>query len=165
LANLGDLELAEGHVEQGRELYEEALALFREIGQPEGILVNVQNLGIASLAAGRIDDAAVYLAESLFRASELGDARCVGDAVELLAAVAAHRGETRAAARLLGAAERLREESGNALHRVELAVHERTVATLRAFLDEAELAAAAAEGRLLGTEEALSEALAAVDSR
>jgi predicted ATPase len=160
LANLGDLEFVQGNLDHAAELYGEALALYHEIGQPEGIVITVQNLGLAALMAGRIDDAVRYLNESLTRAHELGDARCLGDGVEAMAGVAAHRGDTVAAARLLGAADRLREESGNSLHRVEQAVHERTVALLCERMDPETLAATQVEGRELDGEEAMRKALA-----
>jgi predicted ATPase len=158
LSNLADLEQTKGAVERARLLYEEALALFREVGQPEGVLINLQMLGLVSLAAGRTADAARYLAESLARARELRDARGVEDALEHLGGVAAQRGRARAGGWLLGAAQRLREESGNALHRMELAAHERTIEALRVALGAEGLAATIAEGRSLTTDAAVEEA-------
>jgi predicted ATPase len=164
LSNLGDLELAEGHVERATELFGESLALMRQIGQPEGIVINVQNLGLVALLAGRTDDAADYLAESLVLARQLGDARCFGEALEALGAVAADRGDEGTAASLLGVAERLREESGNSLHRVELAVHERTVAMLGDRLGVDVVAASMTQGRHLDVDEAVRLALAVAES-
>ena len=63
------------------------------------------------------------------------------------------------AARLLGAAEALRETSGEVLAPGNRSVHERHVAIARAHMDEAAWKAALAEGRAMTLEQAITSRL------
>ena len=63
------------------------------------------------------------------------------------------------AARILGATEALRERLGSKLEGIELALHERALATLASQLEPAELAEAWAAGRALQPDEAAALAL------
>jgi hypothetical protein len=79
--------------------------------------------------------------------------------LEGLAKVAGAEEAAARAARLLGAAEALREAIGAPLPPVERADYDRSVDTVRAGLSEEAFAAAWSEGRLMALEQALVYAL------
>jgi hypothetical protein len=90
----------------------------------------------------------------------LGDRRSITESLEGLAAAEAPLGQAIAAARLWGAAERLRQESGAPLPPSERPRYERHVAAARASLeDDTAFAAAWAEGRAMPLERAIGLAL------
>jgi len=99
--------------------------------------------------------------EGLVIQRELGDRRGIAYSLEGLAeAVVAARGSSRRAARILGAAERLREEIGTPLPPIDLPQYEQRVASARAALgDNAAFDRAWQEGRALTLEEAIELAL------
>jgi hypothetical protein len=78
--------------------------------------------------------------------------------LEGLVAVSASAGRIARAGRLLGAAERLREESG-LYNAPAFSFHQRLVEGIEAGPAAEEFAAARAEGRLLSIGEAIGEAL------
>src|SRR5262249_5227198 len=79
--------------------------------------------------------------------------------LEGLAAVTVAQAQPERAARLFGAAERLREEIGACVPRAERADHERSVAAVRTALGEEAFAAAWAAARALSLEQAVAFAL------
>jgi hypothetical protein len=78
-------------------------------------------------------------------------------AIELLACAVARSDHVRAT-RLLGAAERMREELGAHLEGIELDLHERTLTTLTTAIAPAALAAAWETGRDAPLEQILADA-------
>jgi hypothetical protein len=80
----------------------------------------------------------------------------------LLGAMADRRGETETAARLLAAAEGLRDEFGLAFGPAEARLHERTVEAVRAKLSGERLNALWAEGTALSEDQAADYAVSAL---
>jgi hypothetical protein len=80
-----------------------------------------------------------------------------------MAAVAAERGSFELGARLLGAADRLVEETGAALGPFEHEIADRAAARAREALGDERLGSAWSEGRGMGLDEAADLALANVD--
>ncbi len=87
---------------------------------------------------------------------ESGEKEGVAVALEGLAGISAVQGQARSAARLLGAAETLRESTGVAVPPIDRAFSERIKVTVRAQLGEKAFTAARAEGRGLTLEQALA---------
>src|SRR5690606_20170706 len=116
-----------------------------------GIASDLCHLGTVTLDQGHCDRARALYGESLRLRQELGDKEGIAYCLEGFAGVAAAQAdseeEARRGARLLGAAEALREAIGAPLFQPEVPRYERVAATLRAALDEATFAAAWAEGR------------------
>ena len=104
----------------------------------------------------RTADAERYLRQSIELARRAGDLGNLAWALELLGANRAAT-DSETAARLLGAAEALRESLGSELEGTELALHELAVERLA----PANLAANWAAGRELAPEDAAALALAA----
>ena len=89
----------------------------------------------------------------------LGQRGAIAHQLESLAFVALERRQSSRAARLLGAAEALREASGAVHMAMERSEYEQIVISLRAQLPAPELAAAWAAGRAMAMDEAVDYAL------
>ena len=90
-------------------------------GDSAGAVVSQQNLGRVLLRQGQRDRAGDYLLSSLHGAWRLRDLRRIAEGLEGLAARAGALGEAERAARLLGAADRQREELGTPMSAPERA--------------------------------------------
>jgi hypothetical protein len=84
----------------------------------------------------------------------------IAESLEIAARLALAEGWPERAARLLGAADALRDAIGAPLPPVYRAAHEHDMATARTALGDAAFAAAWAAGRALALEQAVAEALA-----
>ena len=115
-------------------------------------------MGWLALLEGDTDEAATLLGDSLLLASSIGDTEGILICLVNLADVAAQRGETTRAARLLGAADALRGEIG--FRRPDLSEQkQRTRIATALNTDHAPLAAAQSEGRALTLDDAVAYAL------
>ena len=97
--------------------------------------------------------------DGLACAAKVEGHQAVPDIIECLAGVAADAGSQREAARLLGAAEAIRNRLGLVRFKIYDAEHESCVATLRNALGRDELDRAWEEGATLSTEETIAYAL------
>ena len=140
-------------------LLEESLGLFRQLGDERKIAERVVELGIVASREGRSDEAETLLRESLEYAEALVDKElaiwCLGE----LAALDMSKGDAERAARLMGAIERLREETGHASNPDERRLGEQTRSALASALGEEQLGAALAIGRAMTFEQAIAYAL------
>jgi predicted ATPase len=170
-----DLDYAELLAEMGER--DQAQARFTEISTLLGSVKNHPGRSQLLLRQGRVElkegewqRAAASFREILTLLQERGIREGVPECFEGLAAAATaadvaetpHAGNSRArrAARLLGAAEALREAMGAPLAPIYRCDHDRTLACLRNALKEQELAVAWADGRAISVEQAVAEALA-----
>ena len=112
-----------------------------------------------ALGCGEHDRAFDLFREGLSLCRESGAKMETIQMLEGLARVAVVQESHDRSARLLGAAEGLREEIGASLPPADHDQHEGTVTTLRAELGEELFAAAWAEGRAMSLEEAVEFAL------
>jgi predicted ATPase/class 3 adenylate cyclase len=156
--NLGYDSLTSGDYEEARHWFEAALG-----GVPDSesywVARTLAALGSVALHQRRTDEAIELLHRSLGVSRQIGDRDNMAWALELLG-VASLPGRTALTARLLGAAEALREELGNTLEGVELALHEAALARLHEALAPEELNAAWAEGRTSPPESVVDDVLA-----
>ncbi|HET9979886.1 MAG TPA: tetratricopeptide repeat protein, partial [Ktedonobacterales bacterium] len=162
LNNLGDLAVYQGDLERAATVFTEALALFRQVGDRGNTAVCLENLGWVARKRGNLAQAETLQREALALFWELGDLRQCAEALEYLASNAGEAESVeqgKRAARLLGVAETLRENTGAPLPANERADVEEAVAAARAALGEEAWAAAFAAGRALSLEEAVTEAL------
>ena len=151
-AGLGRLALAANH-------HAAALDCYRRSGYAWGEIRALRDLGDVARDRANHHQAWANYRASLKMAEACGDMRLVSDALAGLSTVAATWGALQRAARLLGAAEALREAVGAPmLLRADRAAHERSVAGLRAVLGEAGFAAARAAGQALPLTEMIREA-------
>ena len=159
LVNLGHVLLRRGDLERAKELMEESLALGRELRNKRFMAYSSTHLGLVALGQDDHDRATQLFKESLVLYRELGIKHFIAQCLEGLAGVAVAQGVPERGARLLGAAEKLREVIGSPLPPSEQAEVDRYSAALREKLDEETFKARWAEGRAMPLEEAIEFAL------
>jgi len=160
LGQLGGIAAERGDYPAARALLEESLAMQRQSGNRQGIANVLEGLGGLACDQGDAAAAKAFLEEALGIAGELGDRLAIAAALEGVARVAAMSSTPERAARLWGAAAKLREDIGAPHVATEQAQHERRIASARAAQgDDAQFDAEWLEGRALSAEQAIGEAL------
>jgi tetratricopeptide (TPR) repeat protein len=158
--NLGDVALDQGDYAQARVRFEESLELFRQLGDERKIVESLVRLGIVASREGRSDEAETLLRESLEYAQALVDKELAIWCLVELAALAVSKDDAERAAKLTGAIDTLREETGHALQGADhQRLDEQTRSALASELDEQRFAAAHAIGREMTFEQAVAYAL------
>ena len=165
VSNLGGIALDQGDYVRAAALSEQAYGLFEALDDSEGMAFALVNQGFAALSNQDHKRALGLLREALRRLAELEFRDVIGYCFEGLAAVLAFTGEAGPAARLLGAAEALRESVGVDLAPTERETHETTAAAVREALGEKRFSAAWRLGRDLPLDEAITYALAEEPAR
>jgi len=150
------LRVAQGDPATARALCEESLNICREIGDKRGMARGLIGLGEVALGQGDPATARAAYEESIAMFRELGDRWFLAVSLDGLAGVIAAEGQFVRAARLLGTAEALLEVIGAPLPLHCRPAHERTLAALRARLDEETFAVAWAEGRSMTSEQTVA---------
>jgi tetratricopeptide (TPR) repeat protein len=161
-SGLGYLAIAlhrQGHWAAARELYEQALEVARELGAPWEIGAALRKLGLAECGEGLHDLALEHLAEGMTILHGLSDRLGVVESLEGLADVAAATPAPRRAARMWGAADALRQETGYARSVYESIAYERRVKAVRAILTAEAFDQAWDEGRAMSLDDAVRYAL------
>jgi non-specific serine/threonine protein kinase len=162
LHQAGQLAFYEGNLGQARALQEESLTIRRELGQPAQIGYTLAWLARAVDALGDHAHAGALYAESV-PLNRLTGGRW-GQAVTLegLAGMVASN-HPADALRLAGAADGLRSEMGRPVPPAEQPIIERSLAPARRQLSSRQQAAAWAEGRALGADQALALGLRLIE--
>jgi predicted ATPase/DNA-binding SARP family transcriptional activator len=156
LISLGTVARYQGDVERATALLTESLSLSEGIGFREGIAWAVEQLGLLAALDG--DPAAIsLLRRSLELHSELRDQWRMSSVLEDLAAIAQAQGNARQAARLLGAAEAVREAIGTVIAPCERLQHNQAATAVRTALGDEGFDAALGEGRLASVDELIAD--------
>ena len=164
LNNLGVVAHAQCDHAAARSLYAESLAIRRALGDRSGIATSLHNLGLAASDQGDHASARTLFAESLLAFQELGYRRGLADALEALAYVGGSPSDPARAARIWGAAARLRTLIGAPLPPNERGRYDGRVATARAALgDDSAFDRAWQEGHDLPLDDVIGLALAWTD--
>jgi tetratricopeptide (TPR) repeat protein len=139
-------------------LFERAYALARYVDDEVATAHAATNLAELHLALGRPEEAREVLDVALaaYAAVRLHDGLSYG--LEAVAGLASNGGRVEDAARLLGAADRLREEAGVPIWGPRLTKFEAHVAVARSALGDDVFDSRWSEGRLLGFDAALDHA-------
>lgn len=163
LHNLGHAMSSQGEHAAARSLFEESLGLARGVGYKDGIAHYAGNLAVVAVHETDFAVARALLEESLTVFKELGNKRGICRALEGFGILAAAQGEAVRAARVLGAAESLRNAITAPLPVSDRAhyQYDRYVATARAALGDEAFGAAWAEGTAMSPEQTIDYALAA----
>ena len=151
---------AQGDHDRAEALYEEVLVESRTLGDSHTVALALHGLARLRSAHGDVDRAVTLLHECLSLLGPLRDLRCAPSCLEELAFVLSDRGAPAAVARMLSAAEGLREFRGRPRRRHEQEAHDRATARLRLRADEESLNAAWAEGRAMDLDQAVAYAIA-----
>jgi predicted ATPase/two-component SAPR family response regulator len=163
LISLGTVARYQGEVERASMLLAEGRALAEGIGFREGIAWCCEQLGLLAAVDG--DPAAItLLRRSLELHGELRDRWRMSSVLEDLAAIALALGQARPAARLLGAAEAIRQAIGTVIAPCERPQHLQTTAGVRAALDEQAFAAARQQGAVATMDELIADLPSAEDA-
>ncbi len=160
LTNLGILAFYQNDLPTARRRLEESLALRTEAGhRSDQSGYSFACLVVVALAEGNTAEARAHLAEGLTAARASGDRPSAANLLEFAARVCLAEGRPKDAARALGAAERLREETNVVRGRIERPGYEADLAAIRAALSPREFDDAWAAGGALSWEQAAAEAL------
>jgi predicted ATPase/DNA-binding SARP family transcriptional activator len=159
LVGLGRVAWHRGELELARTRGEEGLIIAEKARDRQGIARALLLLGRVAQAQTDIDKARFLLRRSLSLCHELGEHREAAERLEGLAAVDRAQGQLLRAARLLAAADALRNTHGPPVAPIDRADREQQGATVRAALGEAAFAAAWAAGRAMSLEDAITFAL------
>jgi len=133
------------------------LAIGRDLGDRDGVASSLYNLGDLACLQGDFASARAQYEESLSNRRDMGDQLGTARALEGLAAVVAARSTSLHAARIWGAAERLREVIGTPLSPTERPRYDQYRAAARtAAPDDAAFDRAWQEGRALTLDQAIA---------
>ncbi len=163
---LGFAAEVESNHEETRLRWKEALAIYRELGDVRSIARCLPSLGIITLPHHDVEEAARYFEEGLAMVRDTRYKTMIFFHLMGLAAVAAHRGQARRAAKLFGASEVLQETGGFSLATLASSEYdyEGYLDLVRAGLEDEEFEAAWTEGRRMSIEDAIEYALGSEDT-
>ena len=156
---LGLVAAARGDYATARSHLEQSAVMRRRLGDKIYLTYSLGWLALVAVRLGDLAAARAALEEGVAVRRALGDEGGLAASFQGLAALAAAEGKAVKAARLFGAAEKVRERVGANLPNSELVEYHHNVAVARAQLSEDEFTAAWAEGRAMSLEEALDDAL------
>jgi tetratricopeptide (TPR) repeat protein len=148
-----------GDCAAARRLYEEGLAIYRELGERSSIATSFSDLGNVAREQGDYASARSLYTASLALRRELGDKSRVANSLEAFASLTTREGRGERAVRLWGAAAALRDALGTPLSRRDREKRESELAMIRTSLGAAAFAAAWDAGRAMTWEQATAYAL------
>jgi len=158
LLGLGSAAAADGDLGAATGQFLEALEMGQAIGDLVATAEALDRLSVVTRSQGKGDEASMLGRRALELYHRVGALPAIASCLESLAGLAAD-GRAEVAARLLGAAQALRDPQGYARSQPEQARYQLDVAQVRAALGAEGLAAGWAEGAALSAEEAVAYAL------
>jgi predicted ATPase/class 3 adenylate cyclase len=161
LRGLAEVAQDQGANERAIALLEQSLELSRNVGHKLDMAHSLMNLANIASDQRRYEQATVLYKESLALFWELGLKSGSARVLTGLARVAREQGQTRRAARLVGAADALRVTEGNILLPSEHTYIEHEVVAVRNHGDKATFAVGWAEGQTMSLEQSIVYALGA----
>jgi non-specific serine/threonine protein kinase len=159
LAFLGDVFFFQGDYERAQSLYEQAVTYLRELNEKNILAYSIRRLGQLALLHADYEKAIAFNKESLSLNLQVGEQRGVVACLAGFAGIAAARGQSVPAVRLLGAVESFLGTISVPQLPTDQLAYDHNVAALRAQLDEAAFNAAWVEGRVMSMEQAVAYAL------
>ncbi len=159
LVGLGLNESVQGHYTAAQQIFEDGLNLFQRVRNPDFQRIMQSELGHVARRVGSLNEAKAIYRETIRGWQNSGNRGAIANQLECFAFLAIAEEDPHRAAKLLGAAEALREKAQSQMTDQELAEYNKSLAQLRAMLAEVELNARWAEGRALTMEQAIKLAL------
>ncbi len=156
---IGTVAWYQGQTDRASSLHQECLAMFQELGDKSCTATTLSDFGLVVQHRGELTQAEALQRDSLRRYQELGDKPGIARSLERLAGALAGSGKPDHAARLLGAAQSLRQTIGVAAAPADRPDSDRIEAAVRAALDRSSLTAAWDEGRKMTAAQAVEYAL------
>jgi non-specific serine/threonine protein kinase len=142
-----------------RSFLEESAALMTRLGFNRLRIMTNSELAHIAREEGQLEAARAAYRRTIVQWQDAGNRGAVAHQLECFAFIARAEGQPERGARLLGAAEALRETAGVPMAVYERPEHTREVDALRAALGAAACDAARAQGRALTLEQAVAEAV------
>jgi predicted ATPase len=161
---LAFLQLTHGDPAQAQRALEDAFIHLQRQGMLFGVVRTLLALGHARYLQGDLEGAEARCLEALALSRETPLLTIITDGLERLGLVAAARGRFVRTARLWGAAEALREATGERRWHVFQRVYDRALTEARTRLGEADWATRWTAGRALTAAQAVAEALEDADT-
>ncbi len=160
LANLGNVAFQKLDYPAARKLFEESLTLYDALDDARGLASANNNLAMVAIEQGDFQATRSFINKGLKAFRDLDDPRNIAYSLEIAAPLTAETGDPSSAARIWGAAERLREVIGVPLPPNERSLYDRRVAAARTALgDEVLFSRSWQEGRNLDLEAAIERTL------
>ena len=153
----GSAALGRGALDDAERLNREGLEIARRFGEPREIAISLQNLAVALIVQGRLDEAETLVLEALRTSRQDLSYYFIATGVGYLGEIEGRRSRPLEAARLLGAAEALRERVGARPFPLDARRLVDLMPRLRSLTSPGELDDAWAEGRALSPEQLLDE--------
>jgi predicted ATPase/class 3 adenylate cyclase len=148
-----------GRLDDAERWFRQSQAMFHAIGDQRFELSVQSELGHVLRRSGRVDEAEAEYRQTVRGWQRSGNRGAVANQLESFAHVAMSRGDSLRAARLLGAAEALREVAQAAMSGFEREEYDAVVGRLRDDLDPGSLGSAWAEGGGMTADAAVAFAL------
>jgi tetratricopeptide (TPR) repeat protein len=158
LDSLGVMLVRQGSHDEATQLHEQALAISRSMGDERGVARALAHLGDAAAKAGDIERARSLYVESFEMRRAIGDLPGTAAGMEKLASVVIDR-DPRAAAVLLGAAERVRDLIRAPVPRAVREEYEALRRKVESLLGDAQFEEARSDGRRLSPDAVLARIL------
>ena len=156
---LGDWARMEGDYAEARPLYEESLGIFRKLDNNHAVSENLNNLGAALYGIGDYNAARSNFEEALRKNRKLKDKIGISYSLDGFAALATEVGEPNHAAKLAGAAGKMREAIGYEIEPAEQHFRESYLSKLETKLDQTVFTKNYEKGSKMKQEEAIALAL------
>ena len=157
---LGDVALNHSDPKWARSLYEETVAVLRELGDLNFLAYSIRRLAQLYWHEGRYDEAIAQLRESLHMNRDIVDPRGIIACLAGFAAVAVAQGQYQRAAQLIGAVETQLASLGIRLLYMDKMEYDRNLAVLQGKLDKTALRKFWEKGNAMSLEQAVQFAVA-----
>jgi predicted ATPase len=154
----GNLLMVQREFEKAREKYTIAMQTMLEIGSTRNVTMIKSDLAHILRYEGNYPEAISAYHETIIEWKRMGHRAAVAHQLECMAFIAKSMGQTEKAARMLGAAEALRQRIDIPMAPQEQAEYAGEVADLKANMDEKEFASLWADGRTMTMEQAIAYA-------
>ena len=164
LCGLGEVAVEQGDLSSARALFEESLAMARALGDRRAQSLSLNDLGDLAIRQGDHMAAHASLAESVRMAREIRDQAGIALALESFAGLAIARRHPERTARLLGAAEALRDVIGVVLPPTHIRLHKEWLAATRTALNSRKFDELWTQGKAMALELAIDDAVKTHDA-
>ncbi len=156
LGNLGEAFDHLGDFTRAEPLYTECLEISRQVGDRQGVAFAMSHLAHVLRQRGENTQAVPLFIESARISQEIGDDARLAESLEGLAGVVVELGAGPDAARLLGLADTIRQQSASPRLMVHQPRYERDIAVIEAAVGPERLAAFITEGAAMAQDDLLS---------
>jgi predicted ATPase len=153
---IGMMAKYKGDFTLSRESFKKVLPLFREMGDIHRATMIQSEFGHMERYEGNIDQAEQVYRETILVWQKIGHRAAVANQLEFFAFIALAHGQDERAARLLGAAEALREKIKIQMSPFERIEYDKQVSDLRGRMPEKAFSSLWAEGRRMPMEQAVT---------